>query len=187
MLCSKKDCTKRLMSWQHGNVNGWGGTCEGAVHRVCIVQIVLSTLWWWCGLYINALPMNSSTWRMSRLLCVAFCDAADDMLNSLWWTALYSGHEGMRGAPPGAWSAWMKARVSSDLGGASVVGGQQDRRCYCFKGITGAAEAAVAAVEQQSGWWFRPRWDEYGTGASAGMAFLPPHVADQFTHGAQGG
>lgn len=45
----------------------------------------------------------------------------------------------------------------------------------------------MAAVEQQSGWWLRPRWDEDGTGACAGVALLPPHVADQFTHGAQRG
>lgn len=81
----------------------------------------------------------------------------------------------------------MKARVSSDVSGASVVGGQQDRRGYCFEGITGAAEAAVAAVEQQSGWWLRPGRDENRTGACAGVAFLPPYVADQFTHGAQRG
>lgn len=77
--------------------------------------------------------------------------------------------------------------MSSDMGGASVVGGQQDRRGYCFEGVTGAAQAAVAAVEQQGGWWFRPGWDEDGTGACAGVAFVPPDVTDQFTHGAQRG
>lgn len=81
----------------------------------------------------------------------------------------------------------MKARVSSDVGGASVVVGQQDRRGYCFEGITGAAEAAVTAVEQQSGWWLRPGRDEDRTRACAGVALLPPHMADQFTHGAQWG
>lgn len=62
---------------------------------------------------------------------------------------------------------------------------QQDRRSYCFEGITGATEAAVPAVEQQCGWWVRPRRDEHRAGAGARVALLAARVADQFTHGAQ--
>lgn len=187
MLCSKGGCSKRLMSGQHVNVSGKGGTCEGAVHRVCIVQIVLSTLWWWCGLYNNALPLTVAPGECPASCVCGLLGCSWWYAHSLWWTALYSGHEGMRGEAPSAWSVWMKARVSSDVGRASVMGGQQDRRGYCFEGITGAAEAAVAAVEQQGGWWLRPGWDENGTGACAGVALLSPHVTDQFTHGAQRG
>lgn len=35
----------------------------------------------------------------------------------------------------------------SNVGGASVLRRQQDGRCYCFEGVAGATEAAVAAVQ----------------------------------------
>ena len=73
----------------------------------------------------------------------------------------------------------------SDMGRASVVMRQQDGRGYCFEGIARAAEAAVAAVEQQGGGRVRPRWDEHGAGAGACVALLASGVADELADGAQ--
>lgn len=66
----------------------------------------------------------------------------------------------------------------SDIGRSSVLMWQQDGRCYCFEGVAGAAQAAVATVEQQGGGWVRPRRDEHGAGAGACMAFLASGMAD---------
>lgn len=73
----------------------------------------------------------------------------------------------------------------SDMGRAYVVMGQQDRRGYCFEAVAGAAEAAVATVEQQRGGRVRPRRDEHRAGAGARMAFVASGVADELADGAQ--
>ncbi len=62
---------------------------------------------------------------------------------------------------------------------------QQNGRGYCFEGVAGAAEAAVAAVEQKGGGRVGPRWDEHGAGAGARVAFMAPGVADELADGAQ--
>lgn len=73
----------------------------------------------------------------------------------------------------------------SDVCGASVVMRQEDGRGYCFEGVAGAAEAAVATVEQQGGGRVRPGRDEHGAGAGARVAFVASGVADELADGAQ--
>ncbi|KAG7225078.1 hypothetical protein INR49_014534 [Caranx melampygus] len=75
--------------------------------------------------------------------------------------------------------------VLSDMGGASVVVWQKDRRGYCFEGVARATEAAVAAVEEQGGWRVGTRRDEHRAGPGAGMALLAPGMADELADGAQ--
>lgn len=71
------------------------------------------------------------------------------------------------------------------MGGASVLMRQQYWRGYCFEGIAGATEAAVASIEQQGGGRVRSRRDEHRAGASASVAFVAPGVANELTDGAQ--
>lgn len=78
-----------------------------------------------------------------------------------------------------------RLRVLSDMGGASVVMRQHDGRGYCFEGVAGATEAAVAAVEQESSGGVGPWRDEHRAGAGAGVAFLATGVAYELTDGAK--
>jgi len=66
-----------------------------------------------------------------------------------------------------------------------VVMRQQVGGSYCFEGVARAAEAAVAAVEQQGGGRLGPRRNEHGARAGAGVAFLASGVADEVADGAQ--
>lgn len=69
--------------------------------------------------------------------------------------------------------------LPSHTGRASVLMWQQDGRRYCFEGVAGAAETAVATVQQQGGGRLCPRRDEHRARAGACVAFLATGVADE--------
>lgn len=61
------------------------------------------------------------------------------------------------------------------------------RRGYCFEGVAGATEAAVATVEQQGGGRVRAGRNEHRAGAGAGVALLSAGVAYELADGAHRG
>lgn len=89
-----------------------------------------------------------------------------------------------RKAHESLWSPTARVSTLSDVGRAPVVMvlvWQEDGRGYCFEGVARAAETAVAMVEQLGSRRVRPGWDEDGTGACAGVAFVAASMADELT------